>query len=203
MMEMEGWIILHILHITYYSLFVRSHIPGFVAYHLWAHALQNKRLEIWDYRQGQFISITTFQQFFSFGAEKSIKERSTVTNRLGSSDPDYPPSHRVPSSPSSSLLPVQEDNSFLRLCAICFKFVSNLEGVQRDIRVVEVGHKNVFQMSLRTFTLTRSLPMVNSGSHPRWSHGGCNWGWRSRASPLDGFQLPGKITSLDHPCVLA
>ena len=41
--------------------------------------------------------------------------------------------------------------------------------------------------------------MVISGSHPRWSHGGCNWGWRSRASPLDGFQLPGKITSLDHP----
>ena len=50
----------------------------------------------------------------------------------------------------------------MRLCASCFKFVSNLEGVQRDIRVVEVGHKNVFQLSYKTFTLTTYLQMVET-----------------------------------------
>ena len=77
---------------------------------------------------GKFNLFPVIFSAVSFWAEKS--KNTTITNRLGSSDPDYPPSHRVPSSPSSSLLPVQEDNSFLRLCAICFKFVSNLEGVQ-------------------------------------------------------------------------
>ena len=169
MMEMEGWIILHILHITYYSLFeVTSQALSHIITHHTHCRIRGRR----------FVNIGKFNLFpvpfsaVSFWAEKS--KNTTITNRLGSSDPDYRPSHRVPSSPSSSLLPVQEDNSFLRLFAICFKFFLNLEGVQWDIRVVEVGHKNAFQMSLRTFTLTRSLPMVNSGSHPRWSHGGCN-----------------------------
>ena len=79
---------------------------------------------------GKFNLFPVIFSAVSFLAEKS--KNTTITNRLGSSDPDYPPSHRVPSSPSSSLLPVQEDNSFF--ASLCNLFQNCLKPGGRSAR---------------------------------------------------------------------